>query len=88
LEAQIVSISDEIVQVVHDIDDAMRAKDERLLDSSDVEKIWNDVEFPEPYSKELEKYKYSGYASWLLGPLMDDVVNGTFEGIKDSVTKM
>jgi len=83
LEAQIVCISDDIVQVVHDIDDALRANVEGLLAYDEIKEILDDVPFPEPYNKELEKYKYAGYTSWWLGPLMDDLVKGTFESIKN-----
>jgi len=83
LEAQIVCISDDIVQVVHDIDDALRANDEGVLTSDEIKKICESVTFPEPYNKEFKKYKYARYTSWLLGPLMDDLVKGTFESIKN-----
>lgn len=80
LEAQLVSISDEIVQVAHDIDDAIRA---RILASKEVEEICNKADLPKPYSDELKHYKYKNYTSWLIGPLMNDVVYSTFESVKN-----
>lgn len=79
LEAQLVNISDEIVQVVHDIDDSLRAK---IVPFKEIEEVWDKITFPEPYKSELGRYKYNNYSSWLLGPLMNDIVVGTFETIK------
>lgn len=79
LEAQLVNVSDEVVQVVHDIDDALRAG---IVTWEEIEEMLVNTDFPEPYSIELKRYKYKQYTSWLLGPLMHDLTVGSFKSIK------
>lgn len=77
LEAQLVGLSDEIVQVSHDLDDALRAG---LFGMDTVEWLVDKHNLASYYGK----LKNKNYMSALfLDILMIDVANTTYENIKD-----
>jgi len=80
LETQAVNVSDELVQVVHDIDDAIRAS---VVQYEEIKDLVENANLQDPYGEELRRYGYRDYTSWLLGPLMNDLTKNSFSKIRN-----
>lgn len=77
LEAQLVNLSDELVQVSHDIEDALRA---RLIEIDTITGLVGKHNLTDYYNKLKNKNFMSGV---FLDRLMIDAANKTYENVKD-----